>query len=124
MIIMGGMAAEQPPPAREPSNVIQLETALRRKRVNQAIAAALKLHAPITTIAVTEQLVALDINVSQILHGMKRAEFVEFSEDPANGRLSFTAKLLSAGEEFFVAAAVEPVVPFPGVFVVIRKVWR
>jgi hypothetical protein len=69
-------------------------------------------------------MIELDINKSQILHGMKRPEILEFSEDIKNGRMLFTARLLSAGEEFFVSASVERVVPFPGCHVVIKSVWR
>ncbi len=69
-------------------------------------------------------MVALDINIMQIINGVKWAEIIEFSEDTKNGRLLFTAKIISAGEEFFVNAAVERVVPFPDSHVVIRRVWR
>jgi len=69
-------------------------------------------------------MIELDITKSQIIHGMNRAEILEFSEDSTYGRIVFKAKLMSAGEEFFVSAAVERVVPFDGSMVVIRDVRR
>lgn len=67
---------------------------------------------------------ALDITMDQILHAMRRAEILEFSEDPAYARRRFTAKLLSSGEEFFVPAAVEILTPFQDSHVVIGRIWR
>ena len=119
------MADEQPPAPLGPhNNVIPLEKALLRKRVIAAMAAALERWPAIVTVDASVQMIELDINMSQILHGMKRAEVLELSEDVPNGRMLFTAKLLSAGEEFLVSAAVERVVPFPHSHVVIRRVWR
>jgi hypothetical protein len=118
------MAEEKPPVPLESHNVVPFEKTLRRKRVTAAIAAALKRWPAIETIDARDQMIELDINKSQIIHGMSRAEILEFSEDTTNGRMLFTARLLSAGEEFFVSAAVEQVVPFPDSHVVIRRVWR
>lgn len=67
---------------------------------------------------------ALDITMYQILHAMKRADILEFSENPAFARTRFTAKLLSSGEEFFVSAVVEMLPPFQDSHVVIRRIWR
>jgi hypothetical protein len=126
----GLMAKEQPPvpPApqapRESSNVVSLGKAMLRRRVVAAITAALERWPPIATTDATAEMVVLDINIMQIINGIKRAEIMEFSEDTKNGRLLFSAKLISAGEEFFVNAAVERVVPFPDSHVVIRHVWR
>lgn len=108
----------------ESQKVVSIEKALLRKRVNGAIAAALEQWSPVPDVNAAEQMIELDINMSQIMRGMERAEILEFSEDTSNGRMLFTAKLLSAGEEFFVSASVERVVPFPGSHVVIKRVWR
>ncbi len=108
----------------ESHNVIPFEKALLRKRVAAAVAVALEERSPVATVDAAEQMAELDINKSQIIHGIKRAEILEFSEDVSNGRILFTAKLLSAGEEFFVSAAVERVVPLQGIHVVIKRVWR
>ena len=125
------MADEQPPEAKgkapelqHSGKVIPLEKALLRKRVLEAMVGALERWPAVATVDATEQMIELDINTSQIIYGMRRAEIMEFSEDIANGRMLFTAKLLSAGEEFFVSAAVERLVPFAGSHVVIRRVWR
>ena len=79
---------------------------------------------PIVTADARKQMIDLDVNVSQIIHGMHRAEIMDFAEDAKNARLTFVAKLLSAGEEFFVSASVERVVPFTGTHVIINRVWR
>lgn len=117
------MASKQaPPPA--PSNVIQFDKAVQRKRVIAAVKAALERWQPIATVEATEQLAAFDITIDQVIHSLPRAKIMEFSEDSTNGRLLFTARMLSAGEEFFVLVAVERVVPFPDCHVVIKGVWR
>lgn len=118
------MAEEPPPVSLESQNVIPFEKARLRKRVVDAMAAALEQWPPVASVDVTQQMVELDINKSQIIHGIKRAEILDFSEDVSNGRMLFTAKLLSAGEEFFVSASVERVVPFAGSHVVIKRIWR
>jgi hypothetical protein len=97
---------------------------VQRKRVIDAIAAALELWPPIVTEDARGQMVDLDVNQTQIIYGMRRPVILEFSEDLRNGRMLFTAKLMSAGEEFFVSAGVERVVPFQGSHVVIKRVWR
>src|ERR1700722_7947521 len=81
------------------------------------------LVAPIVTADARKQMIDLDVNVSQIIHGMHRAEITDFVEDAKkNARMMFVAELLSAGEEFFVSASVERVVPFTGTHVIINHV--
>jgi len=105
---------------------VQLDKALQRRRAHDLIAAALEQWKPVATETAIEQMIELDVTVSQIMHALRRerAEILNFAEDPVDARLSFTAKLMSAGEEFFVSVAVERVVPFVGSHVVIKGVWR
>jgi hypothetical protein len=118
------MAQDQQPAPRDQSKVVSLNQAILRRRVNEAITAALALWAPIQTDDSRRQMIDLDINVSQIIYGMRRAEIVHCVQDATSGRMSFTAKLLSAGEEFFVFASVQRVAPLNGMHVIIKRVWR
>jgi hypothetical protein len=107
-----------------PSNVIPFDKAVLRKRIAEAVADALAQHAPILTDKVKSEMAAAGIAFAQIQHGFKRAEILEFSEEPGNARMSFLARMMSAGEEFFVRASVQMVVPYAGMFVVIKSVSR
>ena len=109
------------------SNVLSFDRKAVRKRIVAAIEEALVQHPPLLTDEVKQQMAAIGsggLVFAQIRHGFKRAEFTEVSEKPVNARVSFTARMVSAGEEFFVRASVQMIVPYAGMFVVINRVWR